>query len=70
MFISFVSIETGFEAQNRQEWARITRKLRQSLRDGKALEEEEKMVMVMVMERKKKKKRKKRTVKSLVFMVL
>jgi hypothetical protein len=39
MLISFDSIETGFEAPDRQEWARITRKLRQSLRDSKALEE-------------------------------
>jgi hypothetical protein len=53
MFISVDSRETGFEAQDRQEWARITRKLRQSLRDSKALEEEEKMVMVI--ERKKRK---------------
>jgi len=43
MFISFDSIETGFEAQDRKEWARITRKLRQSVWDSKVLggEEEE-----------------------------
>ena len=68
MFISFVSIETGFEAQDRQEWARITRKLRQSLKDDKVLKEEEKMVMVV--QRRKKKKRRESTMKGMVFMVL
>jgi hypothetical protein len=56
-------METGFEAQDRQEWARITRKLRQSLRDrrrkdGDGNGEEEKKNM------------RKRKMKSLVFMVL
>jgi hypothetical protein len=69
MCISFDSIETDFEAQERQEWARITtRKIRQILGNSKALEEEEKMMMAV--ERKKKKKGKKRKMKSLVFMVL